>query len=118
MDHLHDMHCSPIPAGTPPLDIEATRALLAEVDAWHVNEEGTAILREFRFRDYFETIAFVNALAWIVHHEDHHPELRVHYNRCQVIFSTHSVGGLSKNDFICAARTDTLLDAGTNQKPA
>ena len=67
--------------------------------------------RTFRFKNYYETIAFVNALAWMAHSEDHHPDLAVGYNRCAVTYSTHSVSGLSENDFICAARIDTLSPA-------
>ena len=70
--------------------------------------EAGAIARGFRFADYRETIAFVNALAWVVHAEDHHPELTVGYNRCEVRFSTHSAGGVTSNDFICAAKADAL----------
>lgn len=73
-----------------------------------------AIVRTFRFADYHETIAFVNALAWIVNAEDHHPDLAVGYNRCEVRFSTHSVGGISDNDFICAAKADAVYA----QRPA
>ncbi len=62
------------------------------------------------FANYFETLAFVNALAYVVHHEDHHPVLTVEFNRCTVRFNTHSVHGLSVNDFICAAKTDALFE--------
>jgi 4a-hydroxytetrahydrobiopterin dehydratase len=68
-----------------------------------------AIEKTFAFKNYYETIAFVNALAWICHTQDHHPELAVSYNRCVVRFNTHSVGGISINDFICAAKTDALV---------
>lgn len=68
-----------------------------------------AIEKTFAFANYHETIAFVNALAWIVHREDHHPELSVGFNRCAVRFHTHSVDGLSRNDFICAAKVDALV---------
>lgn len=66
------------------------------------------IVKLYRFNNYYETIAFVNALAWIAHREDHHPDLSVHYNRCRVAFSTHSVQGISLNDFICAAKITAL----------
>ncbi len=84
--------------------------LLAQVPGWEVAEEGRALVRTFRFDDYHRTIAFVNALAWIAHREDHHPDLGVHYDRCVVRFSTHDVGGLSENDFICAAKAAALLE--------
>jgi 4a-hydroxytetrahydrobiopterin dehydratase len=70
--------------------------------------DGGAIARSFRFSGYLETIAFVNALAWVAHTEDHHPDLAVGYDRCEVRFNTHSVGGISANDFICAAKVDAL----------
>lgn len=70
--------------------------------------QNNAISRTFHFKNYYETIAFVNALAYLAHAQDHHPDLQVHYNRCVVVFSTHSVGGVSINDFICAAKLDAL----------
>jgi 4a-hydroxytetrahydrobiopterin dehydratase len=76
---------------------------------WSLAADKQGISRVFKFSNYYETIAFVNALAWIAHREDHHPDLEVGYNRCTVNYSTHSVGGLSKNDFICAARVDALV---------
>jgi 4a-hydroxytetrahydrobiopterin dehydratase len=66
----------------------------------------------FQFKNYYETMAFVNAVAWVAHREDHHPDLEVGYNKCTVRYSTHSVGGLSENDFICAAKVDSLLANG------
>src|SRR5689334_3658801 len=80
---------------------------LAQVSGWHLNQG--AIEKTFAFKNYHETIAFVNALAWIAHTEDHHPALAVSYDRCVVRFDTHSVGGVSINDFICAAKVDALI---------
>ena len=77
---------------------------------WDLIEDGAAIARTFRFADYYRTLAFVNALAFIAHREDHHPDLSVHYDRCVVRYSTHDVGGLSDNDFICAAKASCLAD--------
>jgi 4a-hydroxytetrahydrobiopterin dehydratase len=76
---------------------------------WMLSGDNKSISRTFRFRNYYQTLAFVNALAWIAHGEDHHPDLEVGYNRCLVRYSTHTVNGLSENDFICAARIDALL---------
>ena len=78
-------------------------------DEWHYSASGLAIERIVRFTNYYETIAFVNAVAWIAHMEDHHPELTVGYNRCQVTYTTHSAGGLTNSDFICAEKIDALL---------
>ena len=83
-------------------------ALLPEVPGWSVH--GARLCREFGFDDYDETIAFVNALAWMVRHQDHHPELTVTYRACAVAYDTHSAGGITRNDFICAARANALYD--------
>ena len=74
-------------------------------------DHSAAIRKEFRFADYFRTMAFVNAVASVAHREDHHPEIEVGYARCIVHYSTHDVGGLSLNDFICAAKVEDLLAA-------
>ncbi len=84
------------------------RELLPEVAGWELSEDGHALGKTFKFDDYYRTMAFVNALAFMAHREDHHPDLGVHYNRCTVRYSTHDVGGLSENDFICAAKADAL----------
>ncbi len=98
--------CRPLEGHAAMSDAEA-HAQLAALPEWTL--AGGAIARTYRFADYYETIAFVNALAYMVHAEDHHPDLAVGYNRCEVRFSTHSVGGLSDNDFICAARADAIF---------
>jgi 4a-hydroxytetrahydrobiopterin dehydratase len=84
-------------------------AHLREANGWRLQDG--AIEKTFGFDDYHHTMAFVNAVAWIAHAEDHHPDLAVSYNRCVVRFNTHSVGGISVNDFICAAKVDALLPA-------
>jgi len=86
----------------------AAEKLLREIPGWAISDDATEISRVYKFGNYYETLAFVNAQAWIVHREDHHPDLEVGYNRCRVRFSTHSVHGLSENDFICAAKINTL----------
>jgi 4a-hydroxytetrahydrobiopterin dehydratase len=70
--------------------------------------DGKSIHRKLQFADYWETIAFVNALAWVIHGQDHHPEMKVGYDTVELRFDTHSVGGISMNDFICAARCNAL----------
>src|SRR2546423_7410592 len=72
-------------------------------------KKGDAIRKVIPFKNYYETMAFVNATAWVSHREDHHPDLEVGYNTCRVRYSTHSVGGLSENDFICAAKLEALF---------
>jgi 4a-hydroxytetrahydrobiopterin dehydratase len=102
-------HCKPCEGGMPPLSAEETRDLLGKLDGWELTQESSEISRTFRFKNFYQTMAFVNALAWIAHQEDHHPDLEVGYSRCTVRYSTHAIGGLSENDFICAAKIDTLL---------
>jgi 4a-hydroxytetrahydrobiopterin dehydratase len=107
---LAQAHCSPRRGSEHRLTEASIRELLPQVPEWELVEGGHAISRTFRFDDYYRTMAFVNALAAVAHREDHHPDLGVHYDRCVVRFSTHDVGGLSENDFICAARADALVD--------
>ena len=71
------------------------------------------LCRNYHFKNYYETMAFVNALVFMVHRQDHHPELRVHYNICEVRYNTHSVNGITLNDFICAAKTDAIFGTTT-----
>ena len=80
---------------------------LQQLPGWR--RTGGEISKSFNFKNYYETIAFVNATTWISHREDHHPDLEVGYNACKVRYSTHSVGGLSENDFICAAKIQALF---------
>ncbi|MDZ4396591.1 4a-hydroxytetrahydrobiopterin dehydratase [Hydrogenophaga sp.] len=101
---LTEQHCSTNP---PALAADAIDKLLAQVAGWAVID---GMLRTtFTFRNYYETMAFVNALAWVSHREDHHPELLVTYKLCAIGYNTHSAGGeLTLNDFICAARASAL----------
>ena len=105
---LHEAHCQPLKGVEHKLDAAHVKALLKQLPAWKPIDKGTAIEKTFEFKNYYRTLAFVNALAFIAHREDHHPDLGVHYNRCVVRYSTHDVGGLSINDFICAAKVELL----------
>ncbi len=106
MDGLAGHHCQPLD-GRPALTAEEIAAHLSGAPGWAWVDG--AIQRRFDFADYHRTVAFVNAVAWIAHAEDHHPDMFVSYNSCTVRYSTHSVGGLSVNDFICATRVDALV---------
>ena len=108
---LTEKHCKPCEGGVAPMSTaEATQMLKQLHEDWVLSTENMAnIERSFKFKNYYHTIAFVNALAWISHQEDHHPDLQVSYNRCVVVFSTHAIKGLSENDFICAAKVDALV---------
>ncbi|MBV1777137.1 4a-hydroxytetrahydrobiopterin dehydratase [Burkholderiaceae bacterium DAT-1] len=94
-------------AVVPALDQAGIEALLKEVSGWAF--EGGKIVKTFRFANYHESVAFVNAGAWIANKEDHHPEVFLTYNTVRVAFDTHSCNGISRNDFICAAKYDALV---------
>jgi 4a-hydroxytetrahydrobiopterin dehydratase len=105
---LGDKRCVPCEGGVPALDAQAARRLMTQIDpAWTL--QGDEIARDFEFRSYRETIAFVNAVAWIAEREGHHPDLEVGYRKCRVRYTTHAIKGLSENDFICAAKVDALV---------
>lgn len=104
---LKDRKCVPCEGGTPPLPVEEAEALLPELAGWNIRDKG--IEKEFGFKNYYRTMAFVNAVAWIAHSEGHHPDLYVSYGSCKVRLTTHAAGGLTENDFICAAKIDALL---------
>jgi 4a-hydroxytetrahydrobiopterin dehydratase len=106
MTELVDKNCTH--QDGPALSPTAAESLLGQLDGWNLCDDGNSVHRTFEFKNYYRTMAFVNAVAWIAHREDHHPDLAVGYNRCAVRFSTHSVGGLSENDFISAAKIDAL----------
>jgi len=94
---------------TDALEASAIEAALAELPGWTF--AGDKIAKSFAFANYRETVAFVNAVAWIAEREDHHPDLHVGYGRCRVECSTHSAGGVSENDLILAARIEALFEA-------
>ncbi len=106
MTALRDRHCQPKVSR---LTAEAAQTLLAEVSGWSIERDTLA--KTYPFTNFHATMAFVNLVAFITHREDHHPDLAVSYNRCKVTYNTHSVGGLSENDFICAARIDQASGA-------
>lgn len=108
LTELASRHCTPLRGVSHKLAEDKLRGFLAALPGWDLVEGGQAIAKTFAFDDYYRTMAFVNALAFIAHREDHHPDLGVHYNRCVVRYSTHDVGGLSMNDVICAAKTELL----------
>lgn len=108
MNELIRKKCVPCEGGVAPLTPEQVRPLLKGLPGW--SQDGKTITKTYRFRNYFETMAFVNAAAWVSHREDHHPDLQVGYDACRVSYITHAIDGLSENDFICAAKLDALLE--------
>ncbi|MSQ49170.1 MAG: 4a-hydroxytetrahydrobiopterin dehydratase [Betaproteobacteria bacterium] len=107
MSELAAKSCKPCEGGVAPYNAPQTREMLAQLKGWIV-EDGK-LVKLYAFKNYYQTMAFVNALAWVSHREDHHPDLLVAYNQCRVAYSTHAIGGLSENDFICAAKADALF---------
>jgi 4a-hydroxytetrahydrobiopterin dehydratase len=108
---LAALHCEPRKGKEHALDEARVRTLLAPLPEWQLALDGKSIAKTFHFRNFYETLAFVNAIGWMANRQDHHPDLEVGYNRCVVRWSTHDVGGLSMNDFICAARVETIAHA-------
>ena len=108
-DDLASRHCTPLRGPEHRLSADAVAARLSALPGWKLVEDGAAISRSFDFDDYHRTMAFVNALAFVAHREDHHPDLGVHYKRCVVRFNTHSAQGLTETDFECAALVDALV---------
>ncbi len=106
-NELLALHCRALDASAVLSNVELT-TLMQTLPQWAVADN--AITRTYDFADYFHTIAFVNALAFMVHREDHHPDLNVSYKRCTVTFSTHSASGITENDLICAAKADAIFD--------
>ncbi|MDX8386137.1 MAG: 4a-hydroxytetrahydrobiopterin dehydratase [Gallionella sp.] len=107
LSNLSDKTCKPCEGGVPPLSNSASDNLMEQLEGWQ--RDGQLISKTYQFKDYYQTMAFVNAIAWVSHRENHHPDLKVTYNSCQVDYTTHAVHGLSENDFICAAKVDALF---------
>lgn len=108
LQDLANTHCVPRSGAEHRLPDARVESLMGLLPGWERVEDGQAIRKTFHFPDYHRSLAYVNALGYVAHREDHHPDLGVHYNRVVVRFSTHDVGGLSENDFICAAKAELL----------
>lgn len=114
MTQLSEKTCKPCEGGIKPLSKDESSKLSENVRAWSLDTNNKYIERIFEFKGYYRTIAFVNAIAWIAHKENHHPDLEVSYNKCKVTYTTHAINGLSENDFICAAKVDEIYKLGPN----
>ena len=108
MNELARKKCVPCEGGVAPLTQQQVRPLLKGLPGWAL--DGEMISKTYTFKNYHETMAFVNAAAWVSHREDHHPDLMVGYGQCKVSYVTHAINGLSENDFICAAKLDALFE--------
>jgi 4a-hydroxytetrahydrobiopterin dehydratase len=108
MNDLANGKCKPCERGVEPLQPIEVENLLKRLNGWALSNG--SIAKTYSFKNYYQTIAFVNAAAWISHREDHHPDMAVGYNTCRVAYVTHAINGLSVNDFICAAKIDKLFE--------
>lgn len=105
---LAAQHCEPRKGREHALDAARIRTLAALLPGWDVAADGKSVAKTFRFANFHETLGFINAVGWMANRQDHHPDLEAGYNRCVLHWSTHDVGGLSMNDFICAARVEVI----------
>lgn len=107
---LTEKKCQPCEGGMEPLKADVAKALVGQVPGWTISTDGSTLTRRFEFKGFYKTMAFINAMAWIANRENHHPDFEAGYNYCLVNFTTHAIGGLSENDFICAAQINALLE--------
>ena len=109
MSDLSSRKCVPCEGGVPPLSSAQAQALMKQLSPeWHLAQDGKSITSAWKFRNFFHTMSFVNAVAHIANTEDHHPDVELGYGYCRIRYNTHVIGGLSENDFICAAKIDAL----------
>lgn len=107
---LTEKKCQPCEGGMEPLKADVAQSLVSQVSGWSLNTDGKMLTRRFEFKGFYKTMAFINAMAWIANRENHHPDFEAGYNYCVVNFTTHAIGGLSENDFICAAQINALVE--------
>lgn len=106
---LIDKKCQACEGGVPPLSAEVAKKLLGEIPGWQIGSDGKHLVRKFNFKGFYATMSFINALAFIVQKEGHHPDMEVGFNYATIKFTTHAIDGLTENDFICAAKVNALL---------
>lgn len=105
--NLAQKKCVPCEAGTPPLSSSKVGELLREVPNWELNEKGK-LARRFKFKDFGESLSFVNKVGNLAEKENHHPDIKIVYNRVTLELITHNIGGLSENDFVMAAKISEI----------
>jgi 4a-hydroxytetrahydrobiopterin dehydratase len=104
------LHCQPRKGREHALDAHQVSGYLRLLPGWQLKNDGAAIVKDFKFSDFRHTLGFINAVGFMANQEDHHPDIEAGYGHCRLLWSTHDVGGLSLNDFICAARVEALLE--------
>lgn len=107
--NLLEAKCESLPKGSKPMIIPSIESYLMQLDHWQTPLSYQHIDKTFQFKNYHQTVAFVNAITWLAHKEDHHPEICFGYNQCHVTLTTQSASGVTLNDFIMAAKIDQLL---------
>lgn len=105
---LTNKTCKPCEGGVAPMSLDEITVQLPKLTNWQLSDDNKAIHRNYSFKNFYHTMAFVNAVAWVANQENHHPDLDVGYDYCNINFTTHAIDGLSENDFICAAKIDNL----------
>jgi 4a-hydroxytetrahydrobiopterin dehydratase len=108
MTELTQIRCVGCEGGIPALTPDEIKQLLPQIPHWIVSPDNKSVHREFKFKGFYKTMAFVNAVAFIANQENHHPDLEVGYDYCRIKYTTHAVNGLTQNDFICAAKVNAL----------
>jgi 4a-hydroxytetrahydrobiopterin dehydratase len=110
MSALPEKKCQVCEGGMPPLTNAQAEKLLEEIPFWERSKDNKFLMRSFSFKGFYQVMGFINALAYVVQKEGHHPDVEFGYNYCRVKFTTHAINGLSENDFICAAKINRLVD--------
>jgi 4a-hydroxytetrahydrobiopterin dehydratase len=109
MNDLANERCLPCEGIGSTLTLQDTNKLLVQLNNWQLTADGKQIYKDYPFKGFYKTMAFVNAIAWVANQENHHPDLEVGFDHCLVRFTTHALNGLTQNDFICAAKVDALF---------
>lgn len=107
-EELAQEHCVACEGGVPPLPSEQVQKLLADLTDWQLSDDGKVIRRRFAFKGFLKAVEMANLAAWAGNRQNHHPDITFGYGYCEVAYTTHAADGLTRNDFICAARLDAL----------
>ena len=108
LEDLRSSRCKPMKGAEHALSVGEVGERAALLPGWALSDDGKTISRDYKFKDFYRTMAFVNAVAYVANEEDHHPDMEVGYGHCLLRFTTHDVGGLSENDFVMAAKVEAL----------
>lgn len=106
---LSDKTCVPCQGGVPPMEANEAQDMLGQLTDWTLSEDGTTIRRRFEFKGFLKSVEMANLAAWVGNKQGHHPDIAFGWGYCEVAFTTHEAGGLTENDFICAAKLDALM---------